>query len=102
MGNNKFKQAHRDLGLCTNCSRSVHPGHSLCLTHIRSHTKNVRRHQQKLGETYLQSHRDRKELRRQQGLCPACGAPIKDEHITCCNCREKLYYQRFENATPIV
>jgi len=102
MGNLKYKQAHREAGFCVYCSRPAHPGHSLCLIHIRSHAKNVRRNQLKLGEVYLQSQRDRKKLRRQQGLCPACGAPAEDGYITCYNCREKLYFERFENAAPIV
>ena len=102
MGNQNYKQAHKEQGLCNDCSRPVHPGRLKCLTHIRSHTKNVTRYQKNLGEVYLQSQRDRKELRRQQGLCPSCGAPAKDGYIMCCNCLEKLYFERVENAIIIV
>ena len=102
MGNQKYKQAHKEKGLCNDCSRPVHPGHIRCLTHIRTHNVNAIKSNFKRGESYLQSQRDRKELRRQQGLCPSCGAPVEDDHITCCNCRDEFFYERFENATPIV
>jgi len=102
MGNQKYKQAHREAGLCVYCSKPVHPGRSKCLTHIRTHAINTKRNRKKRGESYLQSERDRKELRRQQGLCTACGAPTDGKHVTCFNCRDEFFYERFENATPIV
>jgi len=102
MGSQKYKQLHRELGLCTNCSRPVHPGYSMCLTHLRSHSKNIRKDRLELGGVYLQYEQNRKKLRRQQGLCPACGAPAEDGYITCLNCRERLFFERFENAAPIV
>ena len=103
MGNQKYKQAHKEHGLCSGCSRPVHPGYSRCLTHIRTHNANAIRSNFKRGEAYLQYHREYKELRRQQGLCTSCGGPVEDnKHITCCNCREKLYFERFENAVAII
>ena len=102
MGNRKYKQAHRDLGLCIDCSKPVYPDRIRCLTHIRGQAKIERLRRKRLAETYLRYEQDRKELRRQQGLCPSCGAPADDGYIMCCNCRDRLYFERVENATPIV
>lgn len=74
----------------------------MCLKHMRTHLASVKKYNKKMGEIYLQSQRDRKELRRQSGLCPSCGAPAEDGYIMCCNCRERLFFERVENATPIV
>ena len=102
MGDSEYKQKHRELGLCTQCSSPVHPGHMRCLKHLRSHAASQKKYRQNNSEFYLKLHRDIKKLRRQKGLCTACGAPVEKGYSTCYNCREQLYCERFENATRIV
>ena len=102
MGNNAFKQKHRELGLCTQCSSPVHPGFTKCLKHLRSHAAAQMKHRLKYPERYRKMQRDIKKLRRQNGLCTGCGAPVEKGYVTCYNCREQLYNERFENATRIV
>ena len=103
MGDKKYKQAHREKGLCQNCSEPVYPGHTMCLEHMRSHNESVKKCYAKNREVYLQKHLERKELRRQTGLCSMCGAPLEDDRFrSCCNCREKLFFERVENAVVIV
>lgn len=104
MGNQKYKQAHREQGLCANCSSPVHPGYSMCLKHMRSHNKSTKKWYRNNYEVYLRKQKERKELRRQQGLCAMCGAPLEEDNkcISCCNCRDKFFYERVENAVIIV
>ena len=104
MGDQEYKQAHRKAGLCVECSWTAYPGHTRCLTHIRSHTRREKLRREKLGEIYLRNERDRKELRRQRGLCVMCGGPLEDDSkfINCQNCRERIFFERVENAITIV
>ena len=103
MGDQEYKQRHREQGLCLNCSRPVHKGYKHCLIHLRTKVISQRKYELKQGEAYLQIQRDIKQYRRDNNLCPMCGAPLGDsKYINCQNCREHIHFRRYENADIIV
>ena len=103
MGDNEYKQRHRDMGLCVECSEPVYPGIIRCLKHNRNHNA-IMREFYKTPE-YRERDRKRRISRKDNGKCMACGTPLIPEDngcVTCQNCREKLYKSEVENAVPIV
>jgi hypothetical protein len=94
MGNNAYKQRHREQGLCLDCSEAAETN-GRCAKH--AYSQKVRQSE------YDSTHRDYRNAyqmrfkikRREAGLCPTCGGPRDDEgFIGCCNCREHIYRRR--------
>jgi len=104
MGDKAYKDLHRKLGLCLNCSDPVYKNRTLCLKHLRTNVIAQRKYQLKIGDAYLEKHRQIKQHRRDTHCCERCGAPLPDgwTYINCCNCNERIYFRRYENADTIV
>jgi len=84
MGNKVYKDLHKSLGLCINCSEKALPNNVCCIKHKITHNSFM------VG--YM---RDLKKKRKQKGLCTDCGifldSDIDNGHVKCQNCREELY-----------
>jgi uncharacterized OB-fold protein len=103
MGNQKYKEKHRKMGLCENCSRPAYPDRRYCLKHLRSHARSQRIYEAKNKQAVLKRHRQLKQKRFENGRCKMCGGLLDDpQYKNCQNCREKLYVERIENAYPII
>lgn len=102
MGNAIYKAKHRKLKLCLDCSRPVYPGRVRCLIHLRHNTDISRKYQLKIGDVYLKQQKDRRQRRKNEGLCTSCSAPIGDGYAKCQNCRERIHQARTPNAYSIV
>jgi hypothetical protein len=91
MGNNAYKQKHREQGLCVDCSRPVLPGQTKCIIHNEKSRARTYRHYQKNHDKVLESNRKIKQRYRDANRCPSCGAPLgeQDEDCShCVNCRD--------------
>ena len=91
MGNNLYKQRHREKGLCANCSEKALPGRLLCYTHYQNH---------KLWKEDPTKHSIRNKKIRQQwkknNQCSKCGAPLDEEgYKQCMNCRMHIHIPRW-------
>ena len=75
MGNNKYKEQHKRLGLCVECSRPAILGTLRCLIHTKTNSDRSNSNYKK---------------RRQEGRCPECGNLLLpyDKTIICGNCLE--------------
>ena len=106
MGNKKYKQKHRELGLCLYCSDPVHEVGQFCLKHTRTRIKNNKAYRIKHLEKYTASDNLRKQRRRDNGQCTGCSVPLDPDadagRITCVNCREGTHTERLIHGTVIV
>ena len=106
MGNNKYKQRHKDLGLCVNCSEPKHRENQLCLKHIRS--RKISNYTCRMK--YILKNRElikrQKERYRNEGRCITCSAPLDVDadngHVNCTNCRHNIHTPRGIHGNPIV
>lgn len=86
----RYSLKHKEQGLCLDCPRKVAIGSVRC----EKHKKNCNNNNQK-----------NKKKRIEEGRCRSCGSPkmegIDDNHISCINCRQHLYTQKYKehNAT---
>ena len=101
MGGRAYKQLHRELGLCTDCSEPVYRGYSRCLRHLRSHSK------WKDGPLiYQPRNREKKKFYRENGCCPMCSAQLDPDAdrdlINCVNCRGGIHKERLIHGNPVV
>ena len=91
MGNTAWKQRHRELGLCTECSEKALLMSSRCAEHEYSHNINNK----KSRENNLDGERERKrkhiKLYILNNRCRACSTPLDEDadegYRTCMNCR---------------
>ena len=89
MGNAKYKNSHKQLGLCTDCSEPVFANGTRCLKHLRTHRE--------YGRSEVNRKRDRlvKQRYKDSGRCPTCGKPLDIDadknHVKCINCREYVW-----------
>jgi len=91
MGNNLYKQRHKNLGLCTDCSEKALPGRTRCFTHDVNH---------RLWKEDPQKNHERtikwKKYWEENGLCKGCGAELDiDSSKYCMNCRSNNYRPRW-------
>ena len=93
MGNTKYKQRHRKLGLCYYCSEPAIPFSRLCEKHTLTHYHSSRKYHVENIELERKKSRLRKQQRRREGRCPDCGKPLDNEidegKKLCLNCRIK-------------
>jgi len=99
VGNQKYKQKHRELGLCVDCSRPVHPGYIRCGIHAHSMRVATRNYYLKNRDTIKKRIRELKKRYKKDKRCPACSIPlladdIKAGYITCENCRMHIHRKR--------
>ena len=103
MGNAKYKQEHREWGLCTDCSEPVYMGKSRCLKHLRSHVSADALYERL---TCKRDYKQRREDRKKKGLCPKCGVKLDPDAdhgmLNCMNCRDHLWIERKIHGTSIV
>lgn len=83
MGDNAYKQRHREQGLCTNCQNYALPYLKLCKKHNDlMHKRNRTRHRMKREEIRAKGFK----------LCIICFGSLDDEadkdRKTCTHCRE--------------
>jgi len=91
MGNQLYKQRHREKGLCVDCSKKTLPGRTRCFKHTIAHqlwkedpAKNIAR--SKKWKEYWEKH----------NLCLGCGRPRDDEKSSyCMNCRSNVFRPRW-------
>lgn len=101
MGNLKYKQRHRALGLCTQCSEPALVDSTRCLKHTISHAVNAVRWGAGNRE-YRHAYNIRYKAKlRAEGRCQTCTAPLQADagdidhgFISCFNCRRKLAVPR--------
>ena len=103
MGDKAYKDRHRKLGLCGNCSEPVYKSRALCLKHLRNNVASTKKYEKSLGSVYYKRHSKIKQHRQDTNRCRRCGAPLDDDpHKNCVNCRENIMNRRCENANIIV
>jgi len=80
---NRYKQRHRELGLCVDCSRPAVPGKALCEVHIATR-------KERDGRAVI--------YRIENGLCSLCGHPLgaQDSGFTTHNRNECKPSRRIE------
>ena len=80
MGDNAYKQRHKELGLCVCCSAPSRLGHVYCIKHLRSGNESKRL-----------SVKRRRAKWREEGKCAHCGVLLHEEMdagcIVCLYCR---------------
>lgn len=91
MGTKEFKDRHRELGLCTDCSCPAAPFYSLCERHINSHREASLAYVTRNRNKKLEYDRNRREKMKRDGRCH-CGAPLSDGLKICTNCSSRSYY----------
>jgi len=73
----RYKERHRALGLCVECSLPAQKPHILCEDHHQNHNERSRR---------------LRAMNKVEGCCPMCGHklhPQRDEgRVNCMDCRE--------------
>jgi len=83
MGNQAYKNNHKKLGLCVECSNDALFNSIRCGKHVENHRKRTKRYVKKLIV---------------QGRCSRCGILLDKDadcgYSTCINCREHLYLHK--------
>jgi hypothetical protein len=106
MGDQKYKQKHRELGLCIDCSEPVYRGHLCCLKHKRARNNRDVLYRLKNHSRERIADKKRKNKRRQEGCCTTCSAPLDpdaDKDRSCCmNCRGGIHTERYIHGNLIV
>jgi hypothetical protein len=106
MGDNKYKQRHRDLGLCVDCSEPVYPDNARCLKHLRKRNAYAAWHYLENIEDYQKRHKIIKANRIKNRCCRECSAPLDPDadagNLTCCNCIEGIRTERSIHGNLIV
>jgi len=87
MGNNLYKQRHREKGLCVDCSRKALPGQIRCKVHLLHHRDwKEDRFKNKVRKIKFKKYWEK------NNLCNHCGAPLEDtKYKTCMNCRQRVH-----------
>lgn len=89
MGNAKYKQSHKEKGLCVSCSRKAIPGMVLCAVHSESQRQRDLKRYWNNHEYEKNRLLNDKRRRRKEGRCTMCGKPLNDEeNIVCINCSQ--------------
>ena len=106
MGDNKYKQKHRELGLCLDCSEPVYRFGQWCLKHTRSHMKSMKAGRIRHYEKYMARDKLKKQRYRDNGRCTTCSVSLDPDadagFITCVNCRGGIHTERLIHGTAIV
>ena len=95
MGDNAYKQRHREQGLCTNCSRLALPFKDKCAEHEYSHNESCKKNYWNNPEKRRIKRRE--DIRRylNSNRCRTCSKPLDPDadegHVVCMNCRSSAY-----------
>jgi len=104
MGNQAYKQLHRETGLCIYCSEPVYKGYSRCLKHIRSHAVGGAKAYLNNKDRWDARSRANKERYVATGRCVECSAPLNESEKgrSCSNCNAGIVRERLIHGNPIV
>lgn len=95
MGNTAWKQKHRELGLCTQCSKKAIPTASKCAEHEYSHRFANNRYRDNNLDKERERRRNLIKLYILTNRCPTCGNPLDEDadegYKRCMNCRSVAY-----------
>lgn len=93
MGDKAYKQLHKAIGLCLDCSEPAEPGFLRCNKHGRAQTERRRRYE---GRNRAARNAANLEIRARfirQGRCRSCSIKLDLDcdagRVTCVNCRER-------------
>lgn len=88
MGNKAYKDLHRSLGLCTDCSEPAIKGSTRCARHHYSQKIRERKFYYKDPDRFTREARERYHKNKKKGLCPKCGRVKSedDEGVWCIAC----------------
>ena len=105
MGNAKYKQKHREQGLCVDCSRPALPFRIHCIIHNEKVRVRTKEWLEKPGnrERRVKSVRKLRQLYRDTNRCCKCSAPLGEQdegYMTCVNCRDSAV-QVIPKSQPI-
>ena len=105
MGNAKYKQKHREQGLCQDCSRRVVPFQNRCIIHGERVKLYTRRWLKRPGkyQDHLEKARKLKQLYRDTNRCYKCSAPLGEQdegYKTCVNCSDSTF-KAIRKGSPI-
>ena len=103
MGDKKYKDRHRELGLCVSCSEKAVQGRSLCEKHLKTNLIATEKYKRNNRDKYLAQQKiysDKRVKRRENNnLCIGCGRPLHYEadegHKKCLNCRIEMHKPRW-------
>ena len=106
MGSAKYKQGHREMGLCVDCVQPAHDGKNRCMRHLEMQSKTQQRYRKRNLEVCRVRQQRKKQRRKDTGKCVKCAAPLDPDAdgscVTCVNCRGGIYNERLVHGTPIV
>ena len=95
MGNNAYKKRHKELGLCTECSRPAIPFSTKCIIHHYSHNKSSNKHNANNRKKCNENNAKARIKYRKENRCTCCGAPLMEEgYVQCINCRSGIHKER--------
>ena len=103
MGNAKYKQKHKEQGLCVDCSRPALPFRVHCIIHNENRRQYMENEFKKDPVRQHKLNRKTKQRYRETNRCTACSAPLgeQDEGKThCMNCRDRAF-QAIPRHSPV-
>ena len=85
----KSKARKRVEGICIDCDKKALPGQRMCAKHSMDHNRRRAKFYHVHRLEMLEKERKRKQKRKDNGRCVACGALLDpdDNCVTCVNCR---------------
>jgi len=105
MGDAKYKQRHKEQGLCKDCSRPALPMRSYCIIHGEKY--NLRFKEWMKNPAHYKSHHETlkkiRQLYRDTNRCIVCSAPLGEQdegYVTCMNCRD-VTFKTIPKYSPI-
>ena len=88
MGNAKYKQKHKELGLCVNCSNPIVHGETRCAECSYNHNIACKKYYYKYHALQLQKAKEKKEKLKEQNRCPVCCGPNDTDSVCCSSCNQ--------------
>ena len=87
MGNAKYKQKHKELGLCVDCSRPALKDTNLCWLHEMKQNKRTNSYYYENLDKVKAKRNIKYQGRKDRHECPDCGRPLTEEDgVYCVNC----------------
>ena len=103
MGDNAYKQKHKEQGLCVDCSRPALPGRIKCIIHSETSRMQNYKYVHNNYAKVLETNRKQKQIYRDTNRCPSCGAPLGEQdegRAHCMNCRDRAF-QAIPKYSPV-
>jgi len=95
MGDAAYKQRHRELGLCVECSKPALKNRTKCKRHLANNIVFSLKWRAANRKHYNKWQLEYKQKRIKDGRCRDCGRPMIEEeqpglYHTCMNCRARI------------